>query len=315
VSHYVHVVQHFFDQLAAVGWATLGVACGLHVVRLLLRSWAWKNILAAAFPGPRRVRWRHVVGAYLAGVGLNSILPARAGDALRAYLIKHRVAESTYPTIASTLVVETLFDSFVGAVLLFWAIASRKLPGVQVLSRFPSIDWGWPIDHPRLAAMIGGLVVLALIVLGVRGARQVADFRQRVAEGFAILRRPRRRYLREVVSWQAGSWLFRLASIYFFLEAFHVQPSLEDVFLIQAVLSLSTIVPFTPGGAGTQQALLVYVLRRQRGLVLSFSVGMNIATVVVNVVLGFTSIGLMLRTLRWRRMLEHERAADAPVEH
>jgi len=86
------------------------------------------------------------------------------------------------------------------------------------------------------------------------------------------------------------------------------------VLLVQVVLSLSTIIPFTPGGAGTQQALLVYVLRRQRGLVLSFSVGMNIATVVVNVVLGFTSIGLMLRTFRWRRALERDRTADAPVE-
>ncbi len=314
MSHYVHVVQHFFDQLAAVGWTALGVACGLHGIRLLLRSWAWKNILTAAFPGRRRVRWRHVVGAYLAGVGLNSILPARAGDALRAYLIKHRVAESTYPSIASTLVVETLFDSFVGAILLLWAIASGKLPGLHLLSRLPSIDWGWPIDHPRLAAIIGGLIVLALVVLGIRGAREVADFRRRVAEGFAILRRPWRRYLGQVVAWQAASWLFRFASIYFFLEAFHVQPSFEEVLLVQVVLSLSTIIPFTPGGAGTQQALLVYVLRRERGLVLSFSVGMNIATVVVNVVLGFTCIALMLRTFRWRRALERDRAADAPVE-
>ena len=308
MSHYVHLVQHFFDQLAAVGWTALGVACGLHVVRLLLRSWAWKNILAAAFPGKGRVRWRHVVGAYFAGVGLNSILPARAGDALRAYLIKRRVAESTYPSIASTLVVETLFDSFVGLALLLWAIASGKLPGVHLLSRFPSIDWGWPIDHPKAAAIIGGLVVLVLVVLAIRGARKVADFRRRVADGFAILRRPWRRYLGEVVAWQAASWVFRLASIYFFLEAFHVQPSLAEVVLVQVVLSLSTIVPFTPGGAGTQQALLVYVLRRQRGLVLSFSVGMNITTVAVNVLLGFASIALMLRTLRWRRALERDRA-------
>ena len=314
MSHYIHVVHHFFEQLAAVGWAALGIACALHVVRLLLRTWAWKNILAAAFPGPRRVRWRHVVGAYLAGVGLNSILPARAGDALRAYLIKHRIADSTYPTIASTLVVETLFDSVVGAILLVWAIVTRKLPGVHVLSRLPSIDWRWPLEHPRAAAIVGAVVVLALAALGIFGARKVAEFRRRVSEGFAILRRPWRRYLREVVVWQAASWVFRLGSIYFFLEAFHVHPTFEEAFLVQVVLSLATIVPFTPGGAGTQQALLVYVLRRERGLVLSFSVGMNIAIVAVNVALGFACIGLMLGTFRWRRVLERDRAAEAPVE-
>jgi uncharacterized membrane protein YbhN (UPF0104 family) len=310
VSHYVDVVRHFFDQLAAVGWTALGIALGLHVLRLLLRSRAWRNILAAAFPGPERVRWRHVVGAYLAGVGVNSILPARSGDALRAYIIKHRVAGSTYPTIASTLVVETLFDSFVGAILIGWAIATNKLPGLDVLSRLPSIDWAWPLDHPRAAAIIGAFVVLVLVVIGIRGARQVAEFRQRIADGFAILGRPRRRYFREVVTWQGASWLVRFASIYFFLVAFHLHPTIAEVLLVQTVLSLSTIVPFTPGGAGTQQALLVYVLRRDHGLVLSFSVGMNITTVVVNVLLGFAVIALMLRTLRFRRMLAREQAAD-----
>ena len=67
--------------------------------------------------------------------------------------------------------------------------------------------------------------------------------------------------------------------------------------------------PITPGGAGTQQALLVYALRHHRGLVLAFSVGMNITTVVVNLVLGFASIGLMLRTLRWRRLVARDRCA------
>jgi uncharacterized membrane protein YbhN (UPF0104 family) len=306
VSHYVDVVRQFFDQLASVGWAALGVACGMHVTRLLLRSRAWRNILVAAFPGARRVRTRHVIGAYFAGVGLNSIMPARAGDALRAYLIKHRVADSTYPTIAATLVVETLFDSFVGAALILWALLGNKLPGLDLLSRFPSIDWSWPIDHPRAAAIVGGIVLVLLIVLGVLGARRVAQFRQRVAEGFAILRRPRGRYVRQVVTWQALSWVFRIGSIYFFLVAFHIHPTVEELFVVQAVLSLSTIIPFTPGGAGTQQAFLVYALRHERGLVLSFSVGMNIATVVVNVVLGFASIALMLRTLRWRRVLRRE---------
>jgi uncharacterized membrane protein YbhN (UPF0104 family) len=207
-----------------------------------------------------------------------------------------------------------LFDSFVGAILISWAIAANKLPGLDVLSRFPSIDWAWPLQHARLAAVIGGLVVLALAALGIRGARQVAEFRQRLVDGFAILRRPWQRYLSEVVVWQAASWVLRFGSVYFFLEAFHVPATFEEVVLVQAVLSLSTIVPFTPGGAGTQQALLVYVLRRDHGLVLSFSVGMNIAIVAVNVVLGFAVIALMLRTLRWRRVLAREQAADVPIK-
>jgi uncharacterized membrane protein YbhN (UPF0104 family) len=314
VSHYVDVAQRFLDHFGAIGWTALGIACLLHVCRLLLRTWAWRNILVAAFPGRGRVRLRHVVGAYFAGVGLNSILPARSGDALRAYVIRHRVADSSYPTIAATLVVETLFDTFVAGGLLLWAVVANKLPGLHLLSRLPSIDWGWPIAHPRIATAIAAFVGVGLLMLAIRGAHKVAEFRARVADGFAILRRPRGRYLREVVVWQGLSWLFRLGAIYFFLEAFHLQPTLGDALLVQVVLSLSTVVPITPGGAGTQQALLVYALRHHRGLVLAFSVGMNITTVVVNLVLGFASIGLMLRTLRWRRLVARDRSAEVPAE-
>jgi uncharacterized membrane protein YbhN (UPF0104 family) len=76
--------------------------------------------------------------------------------------------------------------------------------------------------------------------------------------------------------------------------------------------SLSTILPLTPGGLGTEQALLVYVFRGDAptAAVLSFSVGMRIVFITVNVLLGFAAIALMLRTLRWRRAVE----AEAPAE-
>ena len=44
------------------------------------------------------------------GVGVNSIAPARAGDAVKLYLIKHRIAGASYATLAPTLLAETLLD-------------------------------------------------------------------------------------------------------------------------------------------------------------------------------------------------------------
>lgn len=313
MTSFFDAVRTFFEQLAAVEWAALGIALGCHVVRLVLRTIAWRNILKAAF-APTRVRWRSAAGAYFASVGINSILPARAGDGLRAYLIKHRVEGSTYPTIAATLVVETLFDTVVGVALLGWALASGALPGLDVLPKLPSIDWAWPIRHPTWAAAIGGVLLLALALLVVRAARKVREFRRNFSQGFAILRRPWRRYLGAVVFWQAWSWAFRLASIYFFLQAFHVDATVYNAFLVQVVLSLSTVIPFTPGGAGTQQGLLAYVFKSQRGLIVSFSVGMNIATVVANLALGFVSIALMMRTLNVRTALRRARKATREPE-
>ncbi len=108
----------------------------------------------------------------------------------------------------------------------------------------------------------------------------------------------------------------RIASVWFFLEAFHIEATAETVVAVLAVQSLSTLLPFTPGGAGTQQAVLVFALggAASPSAILSFSVGMQVATVVANVVLGFGAIAVMLRTLSWRRHVEAERGLATPEE-
>ena len=92
----------------------IGLAC--HLARLVARSLAWRNILAASFPGAR-IRRLDIFGAYVAGVGLNSVAPARAGDVLKLVLTKRRVEGSNYATLTPTLLVETLFDTVVAAAI------------------------------------------------------------------------------------------------------------------------------------------------------------------------------------------------------
>ena len=227
-----------------------------------MRTRAWRNIIAAAYP-ETRVRWRSVLGAYLGGVGLNALTPARGGDVLKLYLVKHRIEGSTYPTLAATLVAETLFDAFVGLGLLVWAIHLGVLPSLDALDRIPSIDWGWPLQYPRVAeagALVLGIVIGALLVIA---TRRVRAFWRRVAQGFAIVRRPRT-YLLHVVTWQALSWAFRLAGVYWMLRAFDVPASVHNALLVQLAQSMSTVLPITPGGAGTEQGLLLYLLPRHR---------------------------------------------------
>src|SRR5204862_369898 len=84
----------------------------------------------------------------------------------------------------------------------------------------------------------------------------------------------------------------RITSVYFFLEAFRVPATLHNALLVLVVQSLSTLFPFTPGGVGTQQGLLVYVFRRaesgiEASLLLSFSAGMSRPTPLLNVVAGY----------------------------
>jgi uncharacterized membrane protein YbhN (UPF0104 family) len=298
-----HAIRVFFEHLAAVEWRPLAVALSIHLLKLVLRTRAWRTILAAAYPH-ERVRWRGVLGAYLAGVGVNAITPARGGDVVKLYLVKQRIPGSSYATLTATLVVETLFDFLIAALLLIWALQQGVLPGISVLERLPSVDWAWFLRHPRAS---GVLVALVLAIGLVFASRATRAFRRRFSAGFAILRSPRR-YAVDVVPWQAASWVCRIASTYFFLRAFGLDPGLREPVLVQVVQSLATLLPFTPGGIGTEQGLLLYVFRDVSPAtpVVSFSVGMHLALVAVNVAVGLAAAALMLRTLRWRRLLKPE---------
>jgi uncharacterized membrane protein YbhN (UPF0104 family) len=313
VGEIIDAAGTFFRNLAEVRFEALGIAIGFHLLRLVARVPAWRNIIRASYPDTK-VPWRAVFGAYFAGIGVNAIVPARGGDLLKLYLVRHRVPETSYPTLGSTLIVETLFDTLIAGALILWALALGVLPGLDVLPRLPQVDWSWPLSHWKttvVVVLVWGVVLVLLIVIAVR---RVREFKQRVKQGFAIMR-PFTRFLRDVVTWQALSWGFRLASVYFFLEAFHVPATPHNAALVLVVQSLSTLFPFTPGGVGTQQGLLAYIFREaapktSTALVVSFSVGMYVATTIANVLAGFGSIFAMLRTLRWRRVVvpEEEKA-------
>jgi uncharacterized membrane protein YbhN (UPF0104 family) len=308
VEQLLDAFQSFAEHVAAVAWTSVALALLCHLGKVAARTRAWRNILAAAYPD-QVVRWRGVLGAYVAGVGVNALLPARGGDVLKLYLVKRRIEGSTCPTLAATLLVETLFDLVVAALLLAWALQQGVLPSLDVIPRLPAIDWLWLFRYPRLAAALGVAALVLGFMLGLWAARRIEDFRRRVARGLAILRSPSR-YLRRVVAWQALDWAFRLLMIWFFLDAFGITQTVENVLLVQVTQSLSTIVPLTPGGIGTEQALLVYVLAGEAAAraVLSFSVGMKVALITVNVALGALALVIMLRTLRWRALVEREAA-------
>jgi glycosyltransferase 2 family protein len=302
VRAFLDASEAFFEALAAVGWGALGLAVGFHLLRLLLRVRAWQNILRASYPGAH-VPFGPTLGAYFAGVGVNAVVPARGGDVVKLYLAKHQaVKESSYPTLASTLVVETLFDFVVATALFFWAVQAGLLPGTPDLPSLRAFDWSFVVEHPRSSAFVGSVLLGGAILLVAWASRQVTAFKEKVARGFAVLG-DWRTYLREVVSWQAASWAARIASTFFFLRAFHVDATVETTMAVLVVQGLSTVLPFTPGGAGTQQAVLVFSLggAAARSTILAFAFGQQLVITIVNVALGFGAILLMLRTLRWRR--------------
>ncbi len=294
-------VEQFWEFLSEIALLPLLAAIGCHLLKLTCTSRAWRNVLAAAYPD-ERVRWRPVLGAYVSGVGVNAIIPARAGDAVRVFLAHRAVPGSTYTTIVASTVVLTFVDMTLALVVFVYALTQGVLPSLDALSALPTFEYGWAFED----GVIHPGALLAILVVAAGGAWLLYHswhrLRARVAQAFAVFDPPHR-YLRTVVTWQLADWTLRLATIWFFLGAFGIPQSVSNVLLVQATMSLSTLVPATPGGIGTEQALLVYAFRDigvARSTLLAFSVGVKITLTVVNVVIGFAAIFLTLGTVRFR---------------
>ena len=302
LEHFFDATTEFFRHLSEVHWSQFGLALLCLLAMQLARAWAWRNVLRAAYP-EKRIGFTRLAAAYLAGAGINAIIPAHAGDVTKVFLVKRQIPDSSYPAVTSSFLVQTVFDTSVGILVLLYAISQGLLPPLPELPRLPAFEVSFWANHPKTLAITIGVLLIAIAV-GIWYLNQrVRRFWARVKQGLVILTRPGD-YMRQVFAWQGLGWLLRFAAFWFFLEAFGLQGSIANVMLVMSVQAIANIVPFTPGGAGAQQALLVATLSGpSRAAVLSFSVGTQIAMAAWSVVLGFSAILLVFRTTDWRGLI------------
>ncbi len=310
-EHFFNVSAEFFRHLSEIDWAQFSIALLFLLAMQLARAWAWRNFLRAAYP-ERPIPFLPLSAAYLAGAGINAVIPAHAGDVTKVFLVKRQIPGSSYPAVTSSFLVQTVFDTSIGVLVLFYAISQGLLPPLPRIPDLPAFEISFWADHPKTLAIVSATLLIALAVGIYLLAHRVRRFWDRVKQGLAILTEPRR-YLREVAAWQGIGWLFRFAAFWFFLEAFGIGGSVGKVMLVMSVQAIANIIPFTPGGAGAQQALLVATLTGpSRTAVLSFSVGTQIAMAAWSVVLGFAAILLVFRTTDWRGLIRQ--AQDEAAE-
>ena len=304
-----HAIGVFFERLAAVEFLPLALAICTHIVKTACTSRAWRNTIAAAYPDTD-VPWRSIYGAYVSGVGVNAVMPARGGDLVRLYLAHRAIQGAAYTTLASTLAVLAIFDSVAALLLFAYALTLGVLPGVGLLPHLPGFDFAWVGESPELAIALAFAVAVFAVFGAVWLRFRVHDLKERLLQGVVILR-DRVAYLRRVAAWQAADWTLRFVAIWFFLDAFGIEQSVQNVLLVQVTTSLASLVPVSPGGIGTEQAFIVFVFRDAvpRSLLLAFSVGMRLTLTAVNAIVGFTALFLMLGHVRWRDLVGGEKPA------
>ncbi len=224
-------------------WALAG-AVALYFVAAAVRGERWQRLLEHNGARPARADATALV---LVGYMGNNVLPARAGDALRAVLMPPRARTDTR-TVVGTLLAERLCDVVV-LVALFVLLAYGVLTGAAV-------DLGDRVG--LLVALVAGGAALAggaLAVLWRTGhlARVVAFLRPLAAATVNL----RGRHGAEVLALTLVVWALEGVVWWLTSVAADLGVSFVEVLYLLALSSIFVMVPAGPGQAGTLDAAIV----------------------------------------------------------
>jgi uncharacterized protein (TIRG00374 family) len=312
-SSFFDAIDKFFASLAAVHWGSLLLALAAFLVYLTLRARASYNILRAAYPDSD-FRFLSIWGSYWAGYGFNNVIPARGGDVIRLFLTKTSIPGSSYSAVAAAFAVEAGFDLSIAVVVLTFAFTQGVFPKPPDFSKLNAFDLSFFANHPQFALFTITFLAIAVIVLTALLSARVKAFWARVRQGLTIIF-DRRRYFRQVWLVQLCGWLFRFTAFWFLLEAFNIGGSVRNVLLVLGVNAVAAVVPFTPGGAGVQQALLVKVFASTAAadVVAAYSVGQQVAIAAFSFAVGFSALVFVFRIRSFKEVIRRgreDRAAD-----
>jgi len=224
------------------------------VLNMAIRSVRWQYLLAPVGATHFRAAFRTT----MIGFAASAVLPARAGEVIRPYLLARQEGLSATATFA-TVVVERVVDSITVVLLL----------AVFVLF----FDQGVPPGALYQTVQVGGLTVGAISIAGLaamfvaagrpgalaqgalklerllpgRLAHAVAGLVKKFSEGLAVVRSPRR--LLVALALSLPLWLSIGAGVWAVCHAFRIEIAFSATFLLLALLVVGVSVP-TPGGVG-----------------------------------------------------------------
>ena len=236
--------------------ALIGLATALTFSTYVLRAWRWQYLLRPL----GTARFGQALRATIIGFAASFLLPARAGEIIRPYLLARRERLSVTATFA-TVVLERLLD-LVTVLLLFGALLLFFDPGLAAADprTFAAVRVG---AMAAAVAALAGLAVLTALAghpdrlergagrlarwLPARFAAALARLVGRFVEGMAVLRRPAE--LVRALAISVPLWLSIAAGIWLTARAFQITFPYTGSFLVVVLLVVGVAVP-TPGAIG-----------------------------------------------------------------
>jgi len=239
---------------ANYGWLLPGIA--VYFVGVWVRAWRWHYLLGPIKKIPTTTIFPITAIGYMG----NNIYPARAGEVLRAVILKRKEGVSVSASLA-TIIVERIFD---GVVML--AFVFVNLPELAKLTG----SSGFVGNIQQLAVIGAGVFLGALLIfllaamfpqatmkaglwfirfLPQRFHTRLTALSNRFLDGLASLRSPLNILM--VFFTSVIIWLLETGKYWFVMHAFNFSVSFFVLMLMNGIVNLATTLPSGPGYVGT----------------------------------------------------------------
>ena len=245
---------------ASYWWLVPGVA--VYFVGVWVRTWRWHYLLRPI----KKISTRSMFPIVAIGYMGNNIYPARAGEVLRAAVLRQREDVPISVSLA-TVVVERLFDAVVMLGFVFFnlpelARLTQNSGFVGALNIRDLAVWGAVVFigallvflalamFPRFTEKLVDLVVTRLVPE--RWREKVRGITMKFLSGLESLRSPQEALM--IFFTTVIIWLLETGKYWFVMHAFPFEVSFFALMLMNGIVNLTTTLPSAPGYVGTFDA-------------------------------------------------------------
>ncbi len=303
-------------------WLLPGIA--VYFVGVWARAWRWHYLLRPVKPIATRTMFPIVAIGYMG----NNIYPARAGEVLRAVVLRRKEDVPVSASLA-TVIVERIFDGVV--MLAFVFLNLPRLADLTADSGFIGnirqvAIWGTGVFTAALFAFIlAAMFPRPASRMGVWFIQQLTPHRLherllgimgKFLDGLSSLRSPANALM--VFGTSAVIWLLETGKYWFVMHAFPFDVDFFTLMLMNGIVNLATTIPSAPGYVGTFDAPGIAVLKAagvNGALAAGYTLVLHVALWLPITVLG--AFYALREGIRWGadvNELRSETVGEAPPE-
>jgi uncharacterized protein (TIRG00374 family) len=245
-------------------WLIPGIA--VYFVGVWVRAWRWHYLLGPIKKIPTATMFPVTTIGYMG----NNIYPARAGEVLRAVILRRKEGVPISASLA-TIIVERIFDGVVMLSFVFVNLPElAKLTGssgfVGNIQQVAVIGTGVFLGalavflvaamFPQMTAEVGLWMIEHVTPKGLH--QKITGVMNKFLDGLASLRSPFNVLM--VFFTSVMIWLLETGKYWFVMHAFNFSVSFFALMLMNGIVNLATTIPSAPGYIGTFDAPGIAVL-------------------------------------------------------